>query len=326
MLLDRIKLQQLRIFQTVYRTRNMTLAAREQHLTQSGISQHISALEELLGGTLFDRIGRKLLPTSLAAQLYQELEEKLEPLGQVLEQLRERDSIQRILRGTVSIGMPVEFGQNKVIPGLSSVLRQEKEIKVHFRLGFATHMQEMLLAGEVDFAFIDEAKLDQRIEREVVYEETWELCLLESLAHSLRLPRSLFRPGPTGTPTEREVWERIPLVDYQRDEAVVRRWLHHHLGFRHLRLNLRSTVVDAKMVAGLILSGEMAGVLPGHLVESLQKVHPELRTVRVARDPLKNPISLATLQGKTQTPSALRVLETLRLHFKGERKNSRGKT
>jgi len=56
MLIDQINLNQLRVFESVYRTKSMTHAARELHLTQSGVSQHIKALEDVLTLKLFDRI------------------------------------------------------------------------------------------------------------------------------------------------------------------------------------------------------------------------------------------------------------------------------
>ena len=44
-LLDTLNLNYLRIFMAVYRTGSMTQAARELHLTQSGISQQIKSLD-----------------------------------------------------------------------------------------------------------------------------------------------------------------------------------------------------------------------------------------------------------------------------------------
>ena len=70
MLIDQINLNQLRVFESVYRSKSMTHAARELHLTQSGVSQHIKALEDVLELKLFDRIKQKLVPTPSAKELY----------------------------------------------------------------------------------------------------------------------------------------------------------------------------------------------------------------------------------------------------------------
>lgn len=48
-------LNPLRVFETVARTENLTLAAQQLHVTQSAVSRQIAALEEYLGLQLFRR-------------------------------------------------------------------------------------------------------------------------------------------------------------------------------------------------------------------------------------------------------------------------------
>ncbi|MBU4372062.1 MAG: LysR family transcriptional regulator [Proteobacteria bacterium] len=50
----------LKAFQKVAATGSFTKSARELFLTQSAVSQQIRALEDEIGGKLFDRSGRKL--------------------------------------------------------------------------------------------------------------------------------------------------------------------------------------------------------------------------------------------------------------------------
>jgi len=64
LLIDQLNLNHLRVFECVYRTGSMTAAAKELHLTQSGVSQHIKSLEDVLNFKLFDRIQQRLVPTS----------------------------------------------------------------------------------------------------------------------------------------------------------------------------------------------------------------------------------------------------------------------
>ncbi len=70
MIIDHINLNYLRVFECVFRTGSMTTAAQELHLTQSGVSQHIRSLEDVLGIRLFDRIKKKLIPTTTADILF----------------------------------------------------------------------------------------------------------------------------------------------------------------------------------------------------------------------------------------------------------------
>ena len=91
MLIDQINLNQLRVFESVYRTKSMTHAARELHLTQSGVSQHIKALEDVLELKLFDRIKQKLVPTPSARELYKNTAKSFEDIETILNKLKKTD-------------------------------------------------------------------------------------------------------------------------------------------------------------------------------------------------------------------------------------------
>src|SRR5436305_4592117 len=64
-------LRQLRAFCVLARTGSFTAAARELHLTQSGVSHSMKALERDIGCRLLDRLGKKVLLTQAGEQLLQ---------------------------------------------------------------------------------------------------------------------------------------------------------------------------------------------------------------------------------------------------------------
>src|SRR6187402_2647586 len=109
MFIDSLNLNQVRIFECVYRTQSMTAAARELHLTQSGVSQHIRAFEEILGAKLFDRINQRVVPTTSATLLYDHCAKSLQGLEEAFSELQAEKNQ---LAGRVHIGMPTEFGYN----------------------------------------------------------------------------------------------------------------------------------------------------------------------------------------------------------------------
>src|SRR5882672_3058573 len=63
--------RQIRAFCVLARTGGFTQAARELHLTQSGVSHSINALERDVGCRLLDRLGRKVVLTEAGEQLLQ---------------------------------------------------------------------------------------------------------------------------------------------------------------------------------------------------------------------------------------------------------------
>src|SRR5438128_356768 len=113
MLSHDLNLNLLRVFESVYRTGSMTEAAKELHLTQSGVSQHITALEEVLGVKVFDRIKQRLIATERGHILYKRTSESLDQIENVIFDVRGQE---RAFSGTVNIGMPIEFGNSIVMP------------------------------------------------------------------------------------------------------------------------------------------------------------------------------------------------------------------
>lgn len=67
--LGRIDLNLFRVFEVIYRERNLTRAAVILSLSQSAVSHALNRLREQLGDPLFVREGRGVAPTPLARQL-----------------------------------------------------------------------------------------------------------------------------------------------------------------------------------------------------------------------------------------------------------------
>src|SRR6266480_4291645 len=61
--------RQIRTFCALARTGSFTQAARELHLTQSGVSHSMKALERETGCRLLDRLGKKVVLTQAGEQL-----------------------------------------------------------------------------------------------------------------------------------------------------------------------------------------------------------------------------------------------------------------
>jgi DNA-binding transcriptional LysR family regulator len=285
-----LNLNLLRVFESVFRTSSMTEAARELHLTQSGVSQHMTSLEEVLGVKLFDRVKQRLVPTEVGQILYKQSNTTLNDLESVIWQLKGQE---RAFVGTVNIGMPIEFGNNVVMPIIAGFSRKHPLVTFKFNLGYASTMNELLLKGELDFAIIDEFRMDRNVTTEKVFDEIVELCVLEDLIKQNGPPKNSLK-----------YYESLDYVEYQEGEPLLRMWFHHHLGKARADLKVKAYIMDVQGIARLIVNGVGAGILPSYLIDRLQQSGNKVYVLKGSGRPLKNSIGIAKLSQRTLSRSA----------------------
>jgi DNA-binding transcriptional LysR family regulator len=66
MSIGRMDLNLLKVFDAVYEDRNLVLAGKRLHLTQSAVSHALARLRDLVGDELFMRTGKGMVPTGRA--------------------------------------------------------------------------------------------------------------------------------------------------------------------------------------------------------------------------------------------------------------------
>jgi DNA-binding transcriptional LysR family regulator len=125
-------IHQLRIFASVYKNRSFSRASEELLLTQPTISDHIKSLEEEFGCSLFDRMGRTIIPTKEADSLYGnalEIIEKAEALKDIVIKLKKEPS------GELLIGASTIPG-TYLLPHIMSAF-QRKYLSISFQIFIA---------------------------------------------------------------------------------------------------------------------------------------------------------------------------------------------
>jgi len=294
-----VNLNYFKVFMAVYETRSMTIAAEALHLTQSGVSQHIKALEEELGLNLFTRIGRKLMPTPLADQIYPDI---AAAITKVSARLNAVSGAHPVVEGVVRIGLPVEFGTNVMVPRLARLGQKYPLLSFDIVLDFASILSGLLLKGELDFAYVDESSLDRRIQFEAVASE--ELLLCASKEYMANKPKVTY---------SQSYFENLEYIEYRGSEPILRRWMLHHLKRKNLRLNVRAHIMDAQGIAKFISAGLGCGVLPDHLVTKMKRDGADLHIFEGKRKALTNEIRLIRLKGHPLSLAAQRSLEDLEL-------------
>jgi LysR family transcriptional regulator, transcriptional activator of the cysJI operon len=297
-LIDRMNINLLRIFECVYRNGSMTKAAEELFITQSGISQNIKHLEEVLDLQLFDRIKKKAIPTYKAHRLYEVCSKHLYDIERGLMEVTEKDYK---FIGTIRLGIPIEFGNRFVLPHLAEWSRIHPGIKYHIQYGHATDMHKQLLEGKIDFAIIDNFKIDKRVVCTRIGMEILTLCASTQLLETFGEIKM-----------ERKYFEKLPYVDYVEGAPILNSWFSHHLGIKNMKINLNACLMDVQGIAQMIKKGLGAGVLPLHVASRIKRLSGDIHIFKGKGQPQVNEISLAYLDERLQNPSVDETIKYLK--------------
>lgn len=100
--LPNITIRQMQIFEAVVRLGGFTRAANELGLTQPTISMQITKLNEVLGLDLLEKSGRKVIASSIGAQVYTDVQEILERLAELRELA---DDLKGVIQGELKVSV-----------------------------------------------------------------------------------------------------------------------------------------------------------------------------------------------------------------------------
>lgn len=103
-----VNLEWYRTFKMIYKTGTLTGAADALFISQPGVSLHLSSLEAYVGYKLFDRTGRKMIPTERGKVLYNAIAEPLAKLEDVEKNFQKSTEKHT---PTISVGMCFETFQ-----------------------------------------------------------------------------------------------------------------------------------------------------------------------------------------------------------------------
>ncbi len=155
-----MELHHLRIFLSVFRNRGFSKASIELHLTQPTVSEHIKTLERELNCTLFERLGKKIIPTREADVLYNhalELVEKAEDVKSVLGRLKKE------VAGELIVGASTIPGTYLLPALMSGFKRKHPEVSFQVRVGDSQEIVQQVVSHHVLLGIVGSKITDAQI-------------------------------------------------------------------------------------------------------------------------------------------------------------------
>ena len=162
----KITLRQLEIFSAIASHGHVTRAAEAIAMTQSAASTALAELEQQLGTTLFDRIGRQLLLNEAGRQL-------LPKALDVLDRIREIEAATQSgdLAFDLHLGASLTIGNHLLPPLLAELGRRHPHGQVRLALKNTEQVVADLLNYRIDLGFVEGPVQDERLRRFVWHQD-----------------------------------------------------------------------------------------------------------------------------------------------------------
>ncbi|RAJ05365.1 DNA-binding transcriptional LysR family regulator [Chitinophaga skermanii] len=291
-----VNLEWYRTFKAIYKTGTLTGAAESLFISQPGVSLHLSSLENYVGYKLFDRTGRKMVPTEKGKVFYNVV---IEPLTKLEEAEKNFQKSTEQHTPTISIGMCFETFQYTLEQYISSL-----DFNVIIRFGEYPEMLDNLDKGILDLIITPQKGTSPNIEHEAFSSETIVLV--------------------GGKDTDEEEFKKVLK---KKDPVALERWLKsqkwygttgdmEHL-FRFWELNFHQRpdfrpnyiVPNLNSIIRCLSSGKGLAVVPDflckHEIES-----GKVKLLWEGSPKLKNTLHFATRK-KTMYPKEIALIKSL---------------
>ncbi len=162
---------QLNVFLTAAKTMNFTAAARQLHMTQPSVSQHIQALEQYFGTALFIRTGRHLRLTDAGSELMVMAEDMVFMSQHIDERM---ESLKGEVHGHLIVGCSTTIGKYVLPFLLAEFMNRHPSVSASCLVAPRQEAMQRLIDGEVHLAlasadeFLHDAESRQIIDDRVV--------------------------------------------------------------------------------------------------------------------------------------------------------------
>ncbi len=146
-----VSLRQIRSVVAVVEEGSFTRAAARENATQSGVSQHVAAVEASLDVTLFDRTSEGVVATPAGRRYY---DHAIEILRHLEDAAGEARAATTGISGSLRAGLMPAFTRAALAPALDRFLADYPDVQVQVIEGYSGTLTEMVRAEALDFALV----------------------------------------------------------------------------------------------------------------------------------------------------------------------------
>jgi len=144
-------IRQLRYFAKVVENGSFSKAARQLHVAQPALSQHVRSMEEELGVALLHRSAQGVCPTEAGERLAQHARRILAEFAEISDSVRGTTVAPR---GEVRFGLPGTVSELLAAPLIEAARARYPQVRIRVVEAMSGYILDWLRRGELDLAMI----------------------------------------------------------------------------------------------------------------------------------------------------------------------------
>jgi len=156
-----MQIESLKIFCDLAESESFTKAAQINGITQSAVSQQISALERAFKTLLIERSKRRFRLTREGEVLYEYAKQMIQTYDALQSRLQE---IKDIISGTIRIATIYSIGLHELPPYVKKFLKTYPTVNIHVEYRRANQVYEDVLSNVVDLGMVAYPVRDPKLE------------------------------------------------------------------------------------------------------------------------------------------------------------------
>ena len=285
-----MEIRQLRYFLDIARTEHLTQSAQSLFVTQSTLSHGLRQLEQELGVTLFDRLGRGLKLSQAGEEFRAYALRALKEVEAGRMALAEMDGLRS---GRLTVGAFPTF-LNSVAATVAAFNRAHPGVTVEVRSLRAAPIEQQLLDGELDLGIASYPTQHVDIEAEPLFDE--RLLLVVGHGHPLSGRRSVRMKALGGVALA--LLPRSFAMRRQIDEAL------RQAGAKPL---VQVEMEPVESLLSLCRHGSLASIVP----ERAARQAPELQAIALSAPALLRRAGILWRRGTSRSAAAREFAELL---------------
>lgn len=235
-----MQIESLKVFCDLAESESFTKAAQINQVTQSAVSQQISALERLFKSLLIERSKKRFRLTREGQVLYDYSKQVLHTYAALHDKLQE---IKDVISGTIRVATIYSVGLHDLPPFVKRFLKSYPTVNVHVEYRRANQVYEDVIGNAVDLGLVAYPARDNKLE--IVPLRKDPLVLICHPQHALAKSKNLKLKALSGQKFigfEPDIPTRKALDRILKDHSVQ---VHHVMEFDNIETVKRAVEIDA---------------------------------------------------------------------------------